>query len=65
MTSEQPIDRSVIVAPNGRPARQRNDMCPRCGAGLADQKRTASSGFGVAHPVCSCGYEFIDEVWRG
>jgi len=54
----------VIVDPQGRPARKRSDRaCPQCGA--AASKRTASCGFGVAHPVCSvCGHEFLDEVWR-
>jgi hypothetical protein len=54
----------VIVDPSGRPARRpETDVCPSCGAG-ADQRR-ASTGFGVPWPVCVCGYEWKDRVFRG
>jgi len=54
----------TILDPQGRPARTaRNTNCPRCGA--KPEKRVASGGFGVRHPVCGvCGYEWTDEVWR-
>jgi len=52
------MDAPVIVAPNGRPAREaESDDCPRCGS--APDKRVASSGFGSPHDVCVvCGFEF-------
>jgi len=55
----------AILDPQGRPARKAADTtCPTCGAGVS--KRIASGGFGVPHPVCSvCGYEWLNEVWRG
>lgn len=55
----------VLVDASGRPARRAADTaCPRCSA-LAE-KRVASGGFGVPHPICSvCGHEWLDEVWRG
>lgn len=53
-----------LVDSQGKPIdRTRSKQCPQCGA--AESKRTKSSGFGIAHPVCSrCGYEWMDEVWR-
>ena len=52
-----------ILNASGRPARPRiEDKCPRCGRG--PEVRVPSSGFGVAHPVCSCGYEWMDAVWQ-
>ena len=55
---------SHILDAKGRPMPPRSDKCPQCGSGK--DKRTASAGFGVAHPVCStCGHEWFDEVWRG
>lgn len=58
---------SVIVTPQGRPAREalkKSDRCPGSGCGKGPEKRVASGGFGARHPVCSnCGYEFTDEVW--
>lgn len=54
----------VIVNPQGHPARKATEtVCSRCGAG--PEKRVKSSGFGIPHPVCVCGYEWLDEVWRG
>ncbi len=57
MTTEAP----VIVAPDGRPAaRLVSRDCPQCGA--SPDRRVASSGFGVPHPICSqCGHEFLVE----
>lgn len=57
-------DAPRILNAQGHPARTpASECCPQCGASTA--KRTASSGFGVAHPVCSvCGYEWHEEVWR-
>lgn len=53
---------SVILGSNGQPARKPVAVtCPRCGAG--PEKRSASSGFGTPHPVCSCGHEWPEEVW--
>jgi transposase-like protein len=54
-----------ILDASGKPARKaETDRCPTCGAGSKD--RVASAGFGIAHPVCQkCGYEWLDEVWRG
>lgn len=55
---------NVILNPQGQPARTTTTDCPQCGAGK--EKRCASSGFGLPHPVCSrCGYEWIGEVFRG
>ncbi len=55
---------TVIVNPQGKPARAAVSAdCPRCGAG--PQKRVKSGWGDDAHPVCNCGYEFLDEVWRG
>jgi uncharacterized protein (DUF983 family) len=58
-------DATVIVAPDGRPARRvKSDHCPGCGEG--PDKRVGSGGFGRVHPVCGgCGFEFVDEVWHG
>lgn len=60
-----PDPAAALVGPDQRPARRAPDeRCPRCGAG--SEKRVASCGFGVAHPVCGrCGHEWIDEVWCG
>ncbi len=54
-----------IVDASGRPARKAaSDRCPRCGAG--PDKRVASGGFGkLPHPICCCGHEWPDEVFRG
>lgn len=55
----------VILNPHGQPARPQIDPdapCSRCGAG--PEKRKPSSGFGIPHPVCECGNEWHDEVWR-
>lgn len=58
---------ALIVDPHGRPARAgvvKNQDCPRCGAG--PEKRVPSGGFGkLPHPICLCGYEWLDEVFRG
>lgn len=58
---------SPIVDPSGRPAREalkKSKNCPRCGAG--PEKRIASGGFGKEpHPICPCGHEWLDEVFRG
>jgi uncharacterized protein (DUF983 family) len=63
-TSAQQDPASALVDDRGRPARRTaSSRCPRCGAG--PEKRTASSGFGTPHPVCSCGFEWFDEVFRG
>jgi hypothetical protein len=63
MTPEAKTDERVILGPDSRPARRsKSDRCPRCGE-TAD-KRT-KSGMADPHPVCVCGYEFFDEVWRG
>lgn len=52
---------SVIVDPAGKPARVRDPRCPKC---LGD-KRVASAGFGIPHPVCvKCGYEWLDEPYE-
>lgn len=57
----------TILNPAGKPARVTNGAprpvpCPQCGAD--PECRVASSGFGVAHPVCRrCGYEWMDEVF--
>ncbi len=59
-----PFNQAVLVDAQGRPARPgQTDACPRCGAGV--DTRVPSSGFGTPHPVCPCGYEWHDEVWRG
>lgn len=53
-----------LVDARGRPARQTADTaCPRCGKDA--KARVASAGFGTPHPVCPCGYEWFDEVFRG
>jgi len=56
---------TAIVDAGGKPARKSKDeRCPTCGRG--PDKRVASGGFGVAHPICGfCGYEWKDEVWGG
>jgi len=55
-----------LVDASGRPISARriaDRRCPQCGA--APEKRVASSGFGVAHPVCGrCGHEFVTERWE-
>ncbi len=58
MPDENP---SVIVTPQGRPAREalkKNPNCPQCGAG--PEKRVPSSRFGQDRHdcCCQCGYEF-------
>ena len=52
-----------LVLPNGMPATPSADTaCPTCLASA--DRRQASGGFGVPHPVCGvCGHEFHDEVW--
>jgi transposase-like protein len=58
MVAETPAP--VIVGADGRPARGPDKRCPQCKAG--PDRRVASSGFGVPHPVCGCcGYEWHDE----
>lgn len=53
-----------LVDPSGAPLRQpKDEACPRCGA--SPETRVASGGFGTPHPVCPCGFEFTDEVFRG
>lgn len=64
MEDAQPFNAPVIVNPQGKPARKAVEtVCSRCGAG--PEKRKPSSGFGIPHPVCECGYEWHDEVFRG
>lgn len=56
---------AVIVDATGRPARTSRPVdtsCPRCGKGA--DTRVASAGFGSPHPVCPCGYEWVNEVWH-
>ena len=57
--------RPPILDATGKPARAATTAsCPQCGAG--PDRRVASGGFGLPHPVCaSCGYEWMDEVFRG
>lgn len=51
----------VLVNPLGQPLRPKPPTrCPRCGEGA--DKRIASSGFGLPHDVCVCGYEFTEAV---
>ena len=58
--SEQP-DRLVVLT-DAPLVPKRDARCPRCQAG--PDRRRASAGFGVPHPVCGrCGYEFLDEEW--
>ena len=54
-------DAVELVDPQGKPARAaRASICPHCGSG--PDRRVASSGFGVPHPICGhCGYEFHGE----
>lgn len=54
---------SGLLDASGQPVRARPDRrCPRCAAG--PERRVASAGFGVAHPVCTrCGHEFVGEPW--
>lgn len=56
----------TILDAGGRPVKRQtiSHDCPRCGAG--PRKRVKSGAFGIAaHPVClTCGYEWMDEVWR-
>jgi len=57
--SEQPVPfNPVIVAPDGRPARDpRDERCPDCGSG--PDKRVLSGGFGAPWEVCRvCGHEW-------
>ena len=65
-------DTPVIVGPDAKPLRKPKDTsCPgvlpsgfRCGAG--PDKRIASGGFGIPHPVCRvCGHEWHGEMWHG
>lgn len=60
-------DTQALVDSQGRPLSARRTepaRCPACGAG--PEKRVASAGFGVAHPVCGrCGCEFPAERWDG
>ena len=54
----------MILDSTGKVARRPKELaCPRCGAG--PDKRVASAGFGIPHPVCRCGYEWHDEVFHG
>jgi hypothetical protein len=62
MSPDVPFNPLPLVGPNGQPARPSTAPrpCPRCGAG--PDRRVASSGFGVPHPVCArCGHEWPDE----
>lgn len=61
MTPE-PQKPSVIVAPDGSPARSHvSTKCPRCRA--TDDKRVLSGGFGEPHDVCGvCGYDFEERT---
>jgi hypothetical protein len=53
-----------ILDAQGQPIRTATtEACPRCGA--APDTRVPSAGFGTPHPVCPCGFEWLDEVWRG
>jgi ribosomal protein S27AE len=56
-----------LVDPQGRPVSStttKSKACPRCGSG--PDKRAASGGFGLPHPVCTrCGYEWHGEQWNG
>lgn len=53
----------LIVDPHGKPARPAIDTsCPQCGQG--PEVRGPSGGFGTPWPVCPCGYEWKDQVWR-
>ncbi len=60
-----PADR--LVDAQGRsmgPSRRDARRCPRCGTG--SERRVASAGFGLPHPVCGrCGHEFLGEAWEG
>jgi predicted RNA-binding Zn-ribbon protein involved in translation (DUF1610 family) len=50
-------DDSVIVRPDGQPARQQGTNCPRCGKGEDMRVKSASFG-GEPHDVCGyCGFE--------
>lgn len=54
----------TILDTHGQPARRAvPDVCPQCGAD--PDERRPSGGFGVPWPVCACGYEWKDRVWRG
>lgn len=58
-------DAPVLLDAGGRRIKREkvSHACPRCGAG--PEKRVKSAAFGGAHPVCrTCGYEWMDEVWR-
>lgn len=53
----------ALVDPQGQPLRRaETDRCPNCGEGPA--LRGPSGGFGVPHPVCACGHEFLGEVYK-
>ena len=56
-----------LVNAQGRSvARDRRERrrCPQCGAG--PERRVASAGFGLPHPVCGkCGHEWCSETWEG
>lgn len=48
---------TLVLDQNGKPVlEQRIAPCPKCGA--EPNKRVPSSGFGIPHLICSCGYEF-------
>lgn len=61
MTDELPI----LVDAAGRPTRARDlDLCPRCKRTAAEAPRLPSGGFGTPWTVCSCGYEWLDRLFR-
>jgi hypothetical protein len=62
-------DRTPIVDPQGRPARDATSpvKCPRCAVPCPPgdvTKRTRSAGFGPdVHDVClNCGHDFVGEL---
>ena len=66
---EEPLSdpAEVLVDAHGRPVtatRRDARRCPQCGAG--PERRVASAGFGLPHPVCNrCGHEWFSETWEG